>query len=202
MIVVGLTGQSGAGKTTVCNTFEKNGFVIINADIVAREVMSRDSECLKKTSEVFGNIISEDGTLDRQKLAGIVFNDSDKLKIYENIIFPYIISSIKDRINGYRENKEDYVLLDAPTLFESGADSLCDIIISVITDRTIRLERILRRDGITPDQAESRLNSQQEDDFYIENSDYVIRNNNSLSTLGNDAMNVINLIKEQSDAEK
>ncbi len=202
MIVVGLTGQSGAGKTTVCNTFEKNGFVIINADIVAREVMSRDSECLKKTSEVFGNIISEDGTLDRQKLAGIVFNDSDKLKIYENIIFPYIISSIKDRINGYRENKEDYVLLDAPTLFESGADSLCDIIISVITDRNIRLERILRRDGITPDQAESRLNSQQEDDFYIENSDYVIRNNNSLSTLGNDAMNVINLIKEQSDAEK
>lgn len=202
MIIIGLTGQSGAGKTTVCNTFEKNGFAIINADVVAREVMSKDSECLKKTSEVFGNILSEDGTLDRHKLAGIVFNNGDKLKIYENIIFPYIISSIKDKINEYKENKEDYVLLDAPTLFESGADSLCDIIISVIADRNIRLERILKRDGITPGQAESRLNSQWEDDFYTKKSDYVIKNNNSLYSLENNAMNIINLIKEQSNAEK
>lgn len=202
MIIVGLTGQSGSGKTTVCNTFEKSGFAIINADIVAREVMSKGSRCLEETVDVFGNILSDDGTLDRKKLAGIVFTDSNKLRIYENIIFPYIISSIKEKIDVYKKESYDYILLDAPTLFESKADSLCDIIVSVIADRNIRIERILKRDSITLSEAESRLNSQKNDDFYIEKSDYVIKNNGSLSELENNTMNVVNSIKEQSDEKK
>jgi dephospho-CoA kinase len=202
MIIVGLTGQSGAGKTTVCDTFEKSGFVIINADIVAREVMSNGSECLNETVSVFGDILLEDGTLDRKKLAGIVFSDSDKLSIYENIIFPYIIASIRDKIEVYKREKYDYLLLDAPTLFESKADKLCDIIVSVIADRDIRLNRILKRDSITLHEAESRLNSQKNDDFYMGKSDYVIKNNGSLSELENNTMDVVNSIKEQSDEEK
>ena len=202
MIIVGLTGQSGAGKTTVCDTFEKSGFAIINADIVAREVMSKGSECLDETVSVFGDILSEDGTLDRKKLAGIVFSDSDKLSIYENIIFPYIISSIKEKIDMYKKEMYNYILLDAPTLFESKADVLCDIIVSVIADRDIRLNRILKRDSITLHEAEIRLNSQKNDDFYMGKSDYVIKNNGSLSELENNTMDVVNSIKEQSDEEK
>ena len=202
MIIVGLTGQSGAGKTTVCSTFEKNGFAIINADIVAREVMSKGSECLDETVSVFGDILSEDGTLDRKKLAGIVFSDSDKLSVYENIIFPYIISSIKEKIDMYKKEMYNYILLDAPTLFESKADGLCDIIVSVIADRDIRLNRILKRDSITLHEAEIRLNSQKNDDFYMGKSDYVIKNNGSLSELENNTMDVVNSIKEQSDEEK
>ncbi|MBR3920843.1 MAG: dephospho-CoA kinase [Oscillospiraceae bacterium] len=202
MIIVGLTGQSGAGKTTVCETFKKNGFAVINADIVAREVMSKGSECLDETVSVFGDILLEDGTLDRKKLAEIVFSDSDKLSIYENIIFPYIIASIRDKIGVYKREKYDYLLLDAPTLFESKANKLCDIIVSVIADRKIRLERILKRDLITLCEAESRLNSQKNDEFYVAKSDYVIKNNGSLSELENNTMNVVNSIKEQSDEEK
>ena len=202
MIVVGLTGQSGAGKTTVCDTFEKSGFAVINADIVAREVMSKGSKCLEETVNVFGDILLGDGSLDRKKLAGIVFSDTDKLRIYENIIFPYIISSIKEKINIFKKEMYNYVLLDAPTLFESKADNLCDIIVSVIADREIRIERILKRDSITLDEAESRLNSQKNDDFYIEKSDYVIRNNGSLSELENNTINVVNSIKEQFDEER
>lgn len=202
MIIVGLTGQSGAGKTTVCDTFEKSGFAIINADIVAREVMSKRSKCLEETVNVFGDILLEDGTLDRKKLAGIVFSDSDKLSIYENIIFPYIISSIKEKIDMYKKEMYNYILLDAPTLFESKADGLCDIIVSVIADRDIRLNRILKRDSITLHEAESRLNSQKNDDFYTGKSDYVIKNNGSLSELENNTMDVVNSIKEQSDEEK
>lgn len=202
MIIVGLTGQSGAGKTTVCNTFEQSGFAIINADIVAREVMSKGSKCLEETVSVFGGILLEDGTLDRKKLAGIVFSDRDKLKIYENIIFPYIISSIKEKIDMYKKEMYNYILLDAPTLFESKADGLCDIIVSVIADRDIRLNRILKRDSITLNEAEIRLNSQKNDDFYICKSDYVIKNNGSLSELENNTMDVVNSIKEQSDEEK
>ncbi|MBR4092461.1 MAG: dephospho-CoA kinase [Oscillospiraceae bacterium] len=202
MIVVGLTGQSGAGKTTVCDTFEKSGFAVINADIVAREVMSKGSKCLEETVNVFGDILLEDGSLDRKKLAGIVFSDTDKLRIYENIIFPYIISSIKEKIDIFKKEMYNYVLLDAPTLFESKADNLCDIIVSVIADREIRIERILKRDSITLDEAESRLNSQKNDDFYIEKSDYVIRNNGSLSELENNTINVVNSIKENFDEER
>lgn len=202
MIVVGLTGQSGAGKTTVCDTFEKSGFAVINADIVAREVMSKGSKCLEETVNVFGDILLGDGSLDRKKLAGIVFSDTDKLKIYENIIFPYIISSIKEKIDIFKKEMYNYVLLDAPTLFESKADNLCDIIVSVIADREIRIERILKRDSITFSEAESRLNSQKNDDFYIEKSDYVIRNNGSLSELENNTINVVNSIKEQFDEER
>lgn len=202
MIVVGLTGQSGAGKTTVCDTFEKSGFAVINADIVAREVMSKGSKCLEETVNVFGDILLGDGSLDRKKLAGIVFSDTDKLRIYENIIFPYIISSIRGKIDIFKKEMYNYVLLDAPTLFESKADNLCDIIVSVIADREIRIERILKRDSITLDEAESRLNSQKNDDFYIEKSDYVIRNNGSLSELENNTINVVNSIKENFDEER
>ena len=202
MIIVGLTGQSGAGKTTVCDIFKKSGFAVINADIVAREVMSKGSECLNETVNVFGDVLLKDGTLDRKKLAGIVFSDKDKLRIYENIIFPYIISSIKDKIDMYTRERYDYLLIDAPTLFESKANMLCDIIVSVIADRTIRLERILERDSITLYEAENRLNSQNDDDFYIKKSNYVIKNNGSLLELKNNTMNVVNSIKEQSDEEK
>ena len=102
----------------------------------------------------------------------------------------------------YKKESYDYILLDAPTLFESKADSLCDIIVSVIADRNIRIERILKRDSITLSEAESRLNSQKNDDFYIEKSDYVIKNNGSLSELENNTMDVVNSIKEQSDEKK
>lgn len=202
MIVVGLTGQSGAGKTTVCDTFEKSGFAVINADIVAREVMSKGSKCLEETVNVFGDILLRDGSLDRKKLAGIVFSDTDKLRIYENIIFPYIISSIKEKIDIFKKEMYNYVLLDAPTLFESKADNLCDIIVSVIADREIRIERILKRDSITFSEAESRLDSQKNDDFYIEKSDFVIKNNDSLTELKNNAISVVNSIKEQFDEER
>lgn len=202
MIIIGLTGQSGAGKTTVCETFEKNGFCIINADIVAREVMSNGSECLLKTAETFDGILLSDGSLDRKKLADIVFSDKEKLKAYERIIYPYILSSINEKISFYKKVGCEYLLLDAPTLFESGADALCDKIISVISDKNTRLIRILKRDNITAEQAEKRLNSQKNDIYYREKSDYVIENNGSYDELQKEAENVISLIKESCNAKK
>lgn len=202
MIIIGLTGQSGAGKTTVCETFEKNGFCIINADIVAREVMSKGSECLLKTAKTFDGILLSDGSLYRKKLADIVFSDNEKLKAYERIIFPYILSSINEKISFYKKVGCEYLLLDAPTLFESGADRLCDRIISVISDRNARLSRIIKRDDITTEQAEKRLNSQNDDEFYKKKSDYVIENNGSYDELQKEAENVISLIKESYNAEK
>ena len=91
VMVVGLTGQTGAGKTTVCRIFSENGFSIINADHVARQVMEKGQPCLKEICEFFGkDILLENGILDRPKLAGLVFTDKKKLELLNSITYPYI----------------------------------------------------------------------------------------------------------------
>lgn len=198
--VIGLTGQSGAGKTTVSQIFSENGFAVINADKVARKVMEKGSSCLEKTCAVFGDVKDSDGNLDRKLLASIVFTDMDKKKEYEGIIFPYITEEIEREISDAEKNGDEYILLDAPTLFESGTDSLCSVIVSVICDREVRLARIISRDGITRQQAENRLNSQHSDDFYILRSDYVIANDGTGDELSEKTRSVIKMIKERDNA--
>ena len=93
VMVVGLTGQTGSGKTTTCKIFRENGFAVINADLVARDIMEPDTVCLKEVTEFFGNtILNDDGSLNRQKLADIVFNDSKKLEGLNSITYPHITS--------------------------------------------------------------------------------------------------------------
>ena len=177
-IVVGLTGQTGAGKSTVSRIFAENDFSIINADIVARQVMEKGSPCLAEVAEMFGNdILKADGSLDRKKLAGIVFCNKSKLEILNTITYPYITSEILCQINALSGMGKDFILLDAPTLFESRTDDFCEIIISVLADSEIRKQRIINRDNITPEQAQNRINSQLDEEYFISHSDYTINNN-------------------------
>lgn len=180
MSVVGLTGQTGAGKSTVSRIFAENGFVVINADIVARQVMTKDSPCLAEVAENFGSgIIDISGNLDRKKLAGIVFTDKSKLEMLNSVTYPFITKEILHRINVFSEMGNDFILLDAPTLFESGADKFCNIIISVLADAEIRMQRIILRDNLTPEQAQNRMDSQLNEEYFISNSDYIINNNDT-----------------------
>ena len=198
--VIGLTGQSGAGKTTVCKVFEESGFAIINADKIARQIMEKDSPCLKETAECFGSdIINEDGTLNRQKLADIVFSDEEKLKQLNAISYPYITFEILQKIKYYTAKGEKYVLLDAPTLFESRADDFCDLIISVTATERIRAMRIAERDGLTPEQIKERFSSQHTEKFFINHSDFIIKNNKSVENLIEKAREVAQKVKEYCD---
>ena len=95
-------------------------------------------------------------------------------------MYPAITDEIKNQIQNYSESGKKFILLDAPTLFESNTDKLCDIIVSVVADYDIRKKRIINRDGITPQQADDRINSQHSQDFFIRNSDYYITNNDSI----------------------
>lgn len=183
-IVVGLTGQTGAGKSTVSHIFAENGFSIINADIVARQVMEKGSPCLVEVAETFGiDILNADGSLDRKKLAGMVFTDKAKLETLNTITYPYITREILRQINVLSDNGKKFILLDAPTLFESRADDFCEIIISVLADAGIRKQRIITRDNLTPEQAQNRMNSQLSEEFFISRSDYTINNNGSPETV-------------------
>ncbi len=199
--VVGLTGQSGAGKTTVCKVFDKKGFAVINADTIARIIMEKDSPCLAEVTECFGNgILLEDGSLNRQKLADIVFGDHEKLMQLNAISYPYITSEILKMINKYRDENKRYVLIDAPTLFESRADDFCDLIISVTASENLRQERIAARDGLTEEQISERFSSQHTEEFFINHSDFIIKNNNSVDELIEKAEEVAEKVKEYYNA--
>ncbi len=200
--VIGLTGQSGAGKTTVSRVFSQNGFAVIDADIISREVTEKGQPCLTELSEAFGSdIINSDGTLNRKRLGSIVFSDREKLRQLNGIIYPYIIYRIISRIDELSEEGRELILLDAPTLFEANADDLCDLIISVTADESIRMSRIIARDNITPETAKKRFESQYSEHFFVNHSDFVIINNKTPDVLAAKAEEVAGKIKEYYNAK-
>ena len=194
--IVGLTGQTGSGKTTICGVFEQCGFIVINADLVAREVTQKGSPCLKELVEVFGEkILTDDGQLNRKLLGGIVFGNKTLLEQLNSISYPYITAEILSRIEGFKKSGKKLILLDAPTLFESRTDDFCELIISVIAKPEIRLARIMERDGLSEEDARNRIKSQQEEQFFIQNSDFIIKNNKGMDNLQSVAKEVAEKIR-------
>lgn len=197
VMVVGLTGQTGAGKSTVSKTFAENGFAVINADQVARIVVGKGTKCLAEIVDLFGKeVILEDGSLNRKALAGMVFSDKKKLEMLNSITYPYITGEILKQIRFHSVRGEKLILLDAPTLFESRADDFCELIISVVSDDWIREKRIIERDGLTSEEARKRMNSQLDEDFFVKHSDYIITNNQSLDIVNEISKEVSDKIKD------
>lgn len=172
--IVGLTGISGAGKSTVSSEFILNDFFVIDCDVLAHFVQC-EPLFLKELSERFDErLLNSDGTLDRGKTAEVVFSDPKKNQKYFDIIFPFITYRLLELI---RVTDSENILLDAPTLFESKLDILCSHIISVVADRKTCIKRITERDGITEAQALARLGAQHDEEFFRARSEYIIENN-------------------------
>lgn len=177
--IIGLTGMSGAGKSTVSRTFAECGYTVIDCDICAREAAA-DKGFLDEIARRFTpDIIDPDGTLNRRKTADRIFTSKADRELYNRIIYPYITYIIIEKIRA----AETDVLLDAPTLFEARLDGLCTSIVSVCADVNICAERIRLRDGITPEQAAARLSSQHDAAFFHGISDICIENNGSREEL-------------------
>jgi dephospho-CoA kinase len=182
--IIGLTGQTGAGKSLVSTMLEERGYRVIDCDKVARQVVEKGKGCLLDLTIEFGTeILLPDGTLNRKKLGAIVFSDKHKQKRLGQITYPYIQEEIFRLTEHYRESGEAVVFFDAPTLIESGTDAYCDKIVSVIAPPEERFLRIVRRDTLTTEEAERRMNAQQDDAFYISRSDFVIRNAEDITAL-------------------
>jgi dephospho-CoA kinase len=195
-IVIGLTGQSGAGKTTVCEVFEENGFDVVNADLISREITAKGFPCLDELVEAFGESILDDGGgLDRRALGDMVFGDAEMLKQLNGITYPYITYEILRRIKETSARGGRYILRDAPTLMESRADDYCDLIISVTATEKNRARRISERDGLSSEQIERRFSSQRSERFFMNRSDFIIKNNKSIELLMEKAREVCNKIK-------
>lgn len=182
--ILGLTGQSGAGKSTVAEFLEQNGFYVISADLLVRKIYNSGSPCLKTIAAVFGeDIISDNGTPDRKLLAKRAFSSKENTALLSSIVHPFVTAELFTQIKKAAESGATTVVYDAPQLFESNADVICDEIISVTAEKSVRLERICKRDNISKENALMRMNAQLDEEFFRENSDYIIENNSDLSSL-------------------
>ena len=170
-IIIGLTGPTGSGKSSVSKTAEALGFKVIDCDTVARKATEKGADGLKALTAAFGeDILFKDGTLNRRLLANKAFSSKEKTQLLNDTIFPFIIKLIKAEI------KDGDYILDAPTLFESGINDICKKTIAVLANTKIRKERIILRDNLTDEAADLRLKAGKGDDFYKQNADYVIYN--------------------------
>ncbi len=172
MRVIGITGGSGSGKTSVCTALKAMGYTIIDADKVAREIVEPGQPALEKLVDAFGKeILLADGTLNRKVLAKLAFSETEKLAVLNKVTHQYITETIQERIKCcVTEN----CVIDAPLLYESGLNALCDVIVGITARRDVRFERIQNRDSLTDAEANRRLDAQNSIEENIKNVDLCI----------------------------
>ena len=177
MKIIGITGSSGSGKSTVCEILnEKYNVKIIDADKIAKELLTSGTEYYNDVISKFGREITDDvGEIDRKKLADLIYNDDKKREMLNNSTFHYVVKKIKLRA---KEINSVDIIIDAPLLFESKLDDICNFTIGVIAKESVQIERIIKRDSISKEQACKRLKAQQTNDFYMSKCTEIIENNN------------------------
>ena len=179
MKIIGLTGPTGAGKSALGQIAEKRfGARHIDTDKIARLVVEPGKPCLAALAEAFGrDILRPDGSLDRKALAGLVFADRRKLAKLNALTHPYITAEVRAILAEAEKAGAAFAIIDAPLLFESGENALCDITVGVIADESTRLSRIIERDGLDPTAAKSRLASAKDNAYFRERCDVILENN-------------------------
>lgn len=167
---VGLTGPTGAGKSYVCEIFRQKGFKIIDCDKIAHELTAKNAPILAELAREFGEDVVKNGELDRKLLASRAFDTKEHTKKLNSILHPAIIKKCKEEAQGL-------TVLDASQLFEANMQNDCYKVIGVLADEDVRIKRIIARDNITEQQAKLRMSAQFDNDYFIDNCDYIIYNN-------------------------
>lgn len=185
MRLIGLTGSIASGKSTVSNRLKELGAYVINADAVSHEVTASGSEGLRRIEAEFGSdVINESGTLDRKRIAALVFADNGRLQALNSILHPIIMENMRvsTREISARDDKA-VVVWDVPLLLEIGAHNEVDEVWLVIADDTLRLERAMKRDGATRQSVEARMAAQMPQSEKERYADKIIVNNGSVQEL-------------------
>ena len=195
MLIFGITGGTGAGKSSVSEVFRSNGIYVIDADKTARRVTEPGTDCLNELREHFGtSIINEDGGLKRRELGAIVFSDKKQLDVLNEITHKYIYKEIENKL---LKTAPELAAIDGAVIIGSPIEEMCSFIVSVVADEDVRLKRIMERDSVSEEEARNRIASQPNESFYADNSKYLIRNNSTPQELTAEAEKVINKIKRE-----
>ncbi len=195
MLIIGLTGGSGSGKSSFAASFRSPHMEVIDADLVYRALTEARSSCTEELALAFGeHILSENGGLSRSQMRDLVFGDTpahqERRELLNSITHRYVREEILRLLDLYRNAGCRAVLLDVPLLFESGMEKLCDTVIAVTAPYRDRLARILARDGIGEAAARARLDAQPPDSYYEDRADYLVRNDKGQTELLNEAKNL------------
>ena len=184
MIKIGLTGPTGAGKSTVAAFLATHGFPTLDADAAAKTVTALGSPTLTILAEAFGeDILLVDGSLDRKTLAARAFADTAATARLNAITHPAIIQVMETQAAALQAQGVKAVIIDAPLLFEAGIDATCDHTVAVIAPDTVRLQRIMQRDHLTRDAALLRMNAQPPITFYADRAEVVLQNDGDKQAL-------------------
>ena len=172
-MIIGITGQTGAGKSTVCRDVAQSGAAVVDADVIARAVI--ESESVKTAlAEAFGDDILSGGNIDRRLLAKRAFSSRENTDRLNGIMHPPIIEKMLSAAQSALKNGAVAAIFDAPQLFESGLDKYCDAVVAVTADASVRKKRIIERDGLTQDQADDRLKAALPDSFFKSRCDFSV----------------------------
>jgi len=195
MPVIGLTGNLGCGKSTVAGIFAKQGFKIIDADAITRELLAPGKKCIKKVAKVFPGVILNLSSINRSELAKIVFKNPRELQKLTDILYPEALKVVKSYISRYKN--ESFVILDAPLLFESGWDKFTDINIVVKAKRRQQIERAQKRLRITRSDVLRRLANQMPLKEKCDMADIIIDNSRDLIDTQNQVDEIIKTLRRR-----
>ena len=176
MKIIGITGSSGSGKSTISKIVadELNGKLIVADDVVKRMQQPGTNYFIDIISLVGEEYLDDKGNLNRKKLATLIFRDNEKREGLNNLTNKYVVEEIKKEV---KNSSCDYVIIDVPLLLESDLDKLCNLIIGVIAKKSIKIKRICKRDNITKKEAKERLKVQPKNSFYKSNIENIVVNN-------------------------
>ena len=176
MTVLGITGPTGAGKTTALREVEKLGGSVIDCDVVYHELLESDLTLQGMLESAFGPLRNESGAIDRKKLGSIVFSDPEKLKKLNTIAQTATVKRTQERLEEYRAKGKTLVAIDAIGLLESPLKDLCSATVAVIAPPEVRVKRIMVRESISEEYAWSRVRAQKPDDYFSQGCDYTLWN--------------------------
>lgn len=199
-MIIGLTGSMGAGKSTVAKILKENGFVIIDADEIARRVIAADKDLLMQLADAFGSeILDDEGELIRQGLAKRAFATDEGKKKLDSLMLHAIVETMKADLEELKQAGEKLIAVDAPLLFEVAFDEYCDVTWAIISDKENQVERVKRRDNLTASEIMDRISHQMSREELEAKADRIIHNNGSEMDLENEVLSLLIEYYEMSD---
>ena len=181
MLAIGVTGNIGSGKTTVCKIFEGLGLDIYYADAMAKRLYQTDSELKQGVLNLFGDAsYDSDGELVRQVLSDAIYRDPKLREALNELVHPRVFADFKEWCDQKRVMGKPYVIKEAAILFESGADKTVDLVIGVVAPLPLRLARVMGRDGGNEEAVMLRVQSQTPQEQWMDRCDYIINNDGQL----------------------
>ena len=193
--IIGITGGIGSGKSTLASCFLNAGIPVLDADAISRTALSPDSPCFPYAVSLFGSqVVLPDGTLDRSYIADRVFHDTKLLRKLNAIVHPYVMHTLLERTE---DCDQPLIVWDVPLLFESDCDAFCACTVAVLCRKSIRIKRVMQRDGSTEEQVRARMAKQTTDAFRKASATYTIRNEEDEAPFRKNAELLIEQIRKE-----